>query len=198
MKIQNSERVSPKWVNGYHRNRQLGDLKAFDIKNVLESLENLTASTNLYVDGIGIVPLRDDFKGEGSISLDFSNAQKFKKVELGLNNLTSLNVSGLTTLERLLCVGTQLTSLNVGGLTALRELYCRHNQLTSLNVNDCTVLRSLDCSHNQLSTTVLNEVFNSLPDYGMPGVCFGRAYFGNNPGTGSCNRSILWEKGWCE
>ncbi|MFY7810724.1 MAG: hypothetical protein ACOVQ2_03235, partial [Flavobacterium sp.] len=47
-----------------------------------------------------------------------------------VNQLTSLNVSGLTNLQTLTCDGNQLLTLNVSGLTNLRTLYCNNNQLS--------------------------------------------------------------------
>ena len=68
------------------------------------------------------------------------------------NQLTALNVQGLTALQGLSCGGNQLTALNVQGLTALKELWCVDNQLTELNVQGCTALCYLICHDNQLTT----------------------------------------------
>ena len=76
------------------------------------------------------------------------------KLYCGSNQLTALNVQGLTALERLYCFNNQLTALNVQGLTALQELGCPDNQLTALNVQGCTALKWLGCDNNQL--TALN------------------------------------------
>ena len=70
------------------------------------------------------------------------------------NQLTALNVQGLTALERLYCGNNQLTALNVQGLTALKYLFCYSNQLTALNVQGLTALKELLCYSNQL--TALN------------------------------------------
>ena len=67
------------------------------------------------------------------------------------NQLTELNVQGLTVLERLFCWGNQLTALNVQGLTALKELDCGGNQLTELNVQGLNNLQKLNCNSNQLT-----------------------------------------------
>ena len=76
------------------------------------------------------------------------------KLYCGSNQLTALNVQGLTALERLYCFNNQLIALNVQGLTALQELGCQDNQLTALNVQGCTALKWLGCPDNQL--TALN------------------------------------------
>ena len=73
------------------------------------------------------------------------------KLECRVNQLTALNVQGLTTLYSLSCHINQLTELNVQGLTALNELDCDHNQLTALNVQGLTALKELRCGGNQLT-----------------------------------------------
>ena len=79
---------------------------------------------------------------------------KIIKLSCYYNQLTELNVQGLTALKYLVCEYNQLTALNVQGLTALRSLSCGGNQLTALNVQGCTALHTLKCSGNQL--TALN------------------------------------------
>ncbi|EMB24243.1 hypothetical protein HMPREF9723_00322, partial [Treponema denticola OTK] len=79
---------------------------------------------------------------------------KIKELECRYNQLTALNVQGLTALKELWCGGNQLTALNVQGLSALKELVCGDNQLTELNVQGLTALQGLGCYNNQL--TALN------------------------------------------
>jgi len=76
------------------------------------------------------------------------------KLYCGENQLTALNVQGLTALKELYCLGNELTALNVQGCTALRWLECYGNQLTALDVQGCTALEKLDCYNNRL--TALN------------------------------------------
>ena len=79
---------------------------------------------------------------------------KIIKLFCEYNQLTELNVQGLTALERLYCSNNQLTALNVQGLSALQELFCDINQLTALNVQGLSALKKLWCYNNQL--TALN------------------------------------------
>ena len=60
------------------------------------------------------------------------------------------------------CSENQLTSLNVQGLTALQELNCSGNQLTELNMQGLTALQELYCDSNQLMAQAFKEIFNSL------------------------------------
>ena len=78
------------------------------------------------------------------------------------NQLTSLNVQGLNSLQNLDCSGNQLTSLNVQGLNSLQSLSCYGNQLTSLNVQGLNSLKNLDCSYNQLTAQAFKEILNNL------------------------------------
>ncbi|MGF7107739.1 leucine-rich repeat domain-containing protein [Treponema pedis] len=79
---------------------------------------------------------------------------KITELHCGSNQLTALDVQGLSALEWLDCSGNQLTALNVQGLTALQGLDCSDNQLTALNVQGLTALQGLGCGGNQL--TALN------------------------------------------
>ena len=67
------------------------------------------------------------------------------------NNLTALNVQGLSALQGLNCSRNNLTALNVQGLSALEELRCWENKLTSLNVQGSSKLQKLNCEANQLT-----------------------------------------------
>ena len=77
---------------------------------------------------------------------------KITELNCNDNQLTALNVQGLTALEELLCRNNQLTTLDVSGLTTLKELGCNGNQLTSLNVSGCTTLQKLGCFRNRLTS----------------------------------------------
>ena len=84
-------------------------------------------------------------------SLNVQGLTALQKLFCGGNKLTELNVQGLTALQELWCSGNQLPELNVQGLTALQKLECRDNQLTELNVQGLTALQKLECWKNQLT-----------------------------------------------
>ncbi|MDE7074334.1 MAG: hypothetical protein K2O69_04700 [Odoribacter sp.] len=114
------------------------------------------------------------------------------------NDLTLLDVSRCTALTRLWCYSNNLTSLDVSKNTALTLLNCNNNNLTSLDVSKNTALtEELVCSYNNLSATVLNKIFNDLPqgkydEYGLPA----RIHIYYNPGSETCDTSIAENKGW--
>ena len=85
-------------------------------------------------------------------SLNVSGSTSLVDLNCDHNQLTSLNVSGCTSLNLLDCSSNQLTSLNVSGCTSLYLLHCSFNQLTSLNVSGSTSLKLLSCFFNQLTS----------------------------------------------
>ena len=64
---------------------------------------------------------------------------------------------------KLFCGNNQLTELNVQGLSALGWLYCGNNQLTTLNVQGLTALRTLRCYNNKLTAQAFTKLFDDLP-----------------------------------
>jgi Leucine-rich repeat (LRR) protein len=72
------------------------------------------------------------------------------------NQLASLDVSGCTNLQTLLCADNRLTNLDVSGCGNLLHLYCPLNNLTDLDVSGCDNLQTLYCSSNSLENLDLS------------------------------------------
>lgn len=68
-------------------------------------------------------------------------------LKCGFNELTELNLSGLTQLTTLWCQRNQLTTLDVSGLTQLTTLWCFSNNLTALDITQLSGLRTLYCGN---------------------------------------------------
>jgi len=84
-------------------------------------------------------------------SLDVSGCTSLAYLFCNNNQLTSLDVSGLTNLKYVECYENMLKNVNVNGCTGLEELYCYTNQMTSLDVNGCVNLTNLFCYENELT-----------------------------------------------
>ena len=83
------------------------------------------------------------------ISLDASGLNSLTYLNCSYNySITSLNVSGLSNLETLICNNNKLESLDLSGLTSLTRLVCNFNNFTSLDVSGATNLKSLECESN--------------------------------------------------
>lgn len=87
-------------------------------------------------------------------TLDFLNLPNLKKLNCSQNNLTSINFFSLPNLEEFYCNNNQLTSINTSNLPLLNLLECYINYITSFNLTLNTSLTSLNCGNNNL--TVLN------------------------------------------
>lgn len=68
-------------------------------------------------------------------------------LKCGFNELTELNLSGLTQLTTLWCQRNQLTTLDVSGLTQLTELWCFSNNLTALDITQLSSLYKIYCGN---------------------------------------------------
>ena len=79
-------------------------------------------------------------------------------LKCGNNQLTELNLSGLTQLTTLQCQMNQLTTLDVSGLTKLTTLWCHLNQLTTLDVSGQTQLTELWCFKNNLTALDITQL----------------------------------------
>ena len=125
------------------------------IKQIYAGLEGGTASEN----------------ADGTVTLnaaDLSALAAMTELDLTSGGVTSLGgigyCTGLTTLK---CVNNQLTELNLNGLTQLTTLCCNVNQLTTLDVSQLTNLTRLWCNDNKLTELDITRLSNLTTDYGL-------------------------------
>ena len=86
--------------------------------------------------------LSQDFGEDGVLTDD--EIAKTKTLSIQSYNIQSLKgIECFTALEKLTCIDLGLTSLDVSGLTSLWWLDCSCNLLTSLDVSKNTALRAL-------------------------------------------------------
>ncbi|MEI8202186.1 MAG: LamG-like jellyroll fold domain-containing protein, partial [Bacteroidota bacterium] len=85
-------------------------------------------------------------------ALNVSGLTSLNELACNINQLANLNLSSNTALTKLDCSSNALTSLNVSGLTQLVDLYCYNNQLTNLNVLSNTAIEFLECDQNLLTS----------------------------------------------
>jgi len=90
-------------------------------------------------------------------SLDLSKNTALERLECWHNQLSSLDLSKNTALERLECYANPLKSLDLSKNTALKDLRCYENQLSSLDLSKNTALEMLNCSANELSSLDLSK-----------------------------------------
>ncbi len=107
-----------------------------------------------------------DMAGLSSLDLDNKGIADLTGIEYAVNlgtlrcqdnQITSLNLSGLSKLRSLHCNNNLLTSLNLEGCTSLFQVYCEYNRLTSLDLSDAADLDFLGCNNNQLTSLTLKS-----------------------------------------
>ena len=98
-------------------------------------------------------------------TLNVQGLTSLQKLYCDKNQLTALNMHDLTTLKELVCGENQLTELDVQGFTALQRLECHENKLTELNVQGLTALQVLSCWGNHLTTLDVQDLA-VLQDFG--------------------------------
>ncbi len=82
--------------------------------------------------------------------LDVSSLTSLQKLYCYYNDLTGLDVTGLTSLEILSCSNNPLVRLDVVDLTSLKDLMCGNCSLNEMNLTGLTALKNLNCSNNSL------------------------------------------------
>ena len=97
-------------------------------------------------------------------SLNVSGCSTLTRLDCSYNQLTSLNVSGCTALELLYCNDNKLTNLDMSRNTALKTLGCNDNKLTNLNISGCARLMVIDCFSNYINGKAMTKLVNSLPN----------------------------------
>ena len=90
-------------------------------------------------------------------AIDLSHNTQLNRLDCYNNNLTTLDVSGCTQLNSLSCFDNNLTTLDVSHNTQLKNLYCGDNNLTSLDLSHNTQLNTLYCNDNNLTALDLSH-----------------------------------------
>jgi uncharacterized repeat protein (TIGR01451 family) len=93
-------------------------------------------------------------------SLNLAGLASLETLECGNNNITSVNLSGLSNLQQLTVSNTPLTSIDLTGLNSLETLWCQNGQLTSLDVSVLPNLDELFCNNNSLTSLIIAGASN--------------------------------------
>ena len=130
------------------------------VLNTYQKINIPNKNENVVIKGKNIIMLY--CSGNQLTELNMQGLTALQELFCDSNQLTELNMQGLTALQELNCDNNQLTKLNMQGLTALQKLFCYNNQLTELNMQGLTALQKLYCNLNQLMAQAFKEIFNSL------------------------------------
>ena len=104
---------------------------------------------------IGDINLNDKDISDLTGIKSFSN---FRRLYVGDNKLSTLDLSGMTKLEHFYCGNNKLTSINVTGMTNLNYLHCTTNLLTAINLEGLLYLKYLNLDKNQFTSLQINNL----------------------------------------
>ena len=99
-----------------------------------------------------IIGFRCQQNGANLTALDLSHNTQLERLYCSSNQLSSLDVSNNTQLTRLNCGNNELSSLDVSHNTQLTQLDCYDNSFNSLDISQNTQLTMLYCGNNELSS----------------------------------------------
>lgn len=103
-------------------------------------------------------------------TLDLTSMTKLKKIVCNFNLITTLNVTNLTNLEILNCSGNKLETLDTTGLTNLKELnFGGNGSLRFVNTWNTPNLESLNCSNIKNSVILMLESVPNLKELNYSG-----------------------------
>lgn len=93
-------------------------------------------------------------------SLDLSQNTQLKTVFCDNNNLTSLIVNQNLLLEYLSCSWNSLATINLPNSNSFQKLYCTNNQISNLNTSNNNGLKVLRIENNPIANLSLNSNIN--------------------------------------
>jgi uncharacterized repeat protein (TIGR01451 family) len=153
------------------------DLASLIIRGPITYLDISTATslTDLMVFGdltnIDVTPFTNlqslVVTGNNLSSLNLSGLTQLNYLDCSQNQLTSIDLSSNPNIRTLYCGGNALTSLNISGMPNLLELYCFNNNISSLNLSQNLALQFLVCDNNALTNldvtanTALTDLYYS-------------------------------------
>jgi len=134
-----------------------GALNIFDWHIVTINLagNNLSGSIVSWLQNLSFLRLLDLNNNELT-TVNLSGLTALQWLYLNNNELTTVDLSGLTDLQWLDLSNNELTTVNLSGLTALQWLYLNNNELTTVDLSGLTALQWLHLSNNELTTVDLS------------------------------------------
>jgi len=120
-------------------------------KQIIELYLGLKLAGNAVLVGLTTLQFLDCSDNNNLTELDVSNCTQLQKLYCYNNKLTKLTLTNCTALQDIQATNNCLAKLDVSNCTDLQILVCNNNNLTELDVTKCMQLRGLACQDNHLS-----------------------------------------------
>ena len=134
------------WVDGLALTHLALFRPGLQSKRIPEMSFRLPALTHLLCNRVGLS------------ELDLSSVPNLKCLNLGWENLTTLDISSVPQLTYLCCGETQITKLDLSNVPTLTSLVLEANQLTELDLSNVPMLKALHCGQSLLTKLDLSKV----------------------------------------
>lgn len=108
-----------------------------------------------------------DLTEEGYLVITEQMANELEELDVRWRGITSLEgVEYFKNLKKLYCSGNDLTELNINGLTLLETLHCDDNKLTELDITSCVNEEmDLQCGNQKDERVLTLKINSSLKNY---------------------------------
>ena len=136
--------------------KNISDLTGIE---AFSSLQTLNCNNNLITGSLDLSMLTSlttiDFDSNQLSSINVTGLTSLTRLSLWINQLTNIDLSTNVNLTYLDCDQNQFSSLNVSTLSSsLVTFYCNTNNLTSIDVSGFTNLTTFQCGYNQFLSSV--------------------------------------------
>ena len=85
-------------------------------------------------------------------NLDVSGLSNLTLLNIKNNPLSVLNIAGCSALQGIALENTLVSTINLSGFTNLTNIYVPNNQIASINVTGCNMLNAININNNLLTT----------------------------------------------
>ena len=184
----------------------LPKLQTLDVsKNTdLESLTCYNSNLSSLVLGNNSMLRNIDCAGNNLTSLNLNGTPNLTTLIITRNRFTSIDVSMLEQLYYFQCEKNEFVRLDMSRNADLMALNCAGNKLSELKLSESFVLNYLSVHTNQLDAEDLNRIFETLPESSVvprmspisPPLLTNKIAFYNNPGSETCDSTIVTDKYW--
>ena len=128
--------------------------------------------------------------------LDISRMTQLNRLYCNNNNISVLDVSKITRLTHLYCGLNNISVLDVSALTQLGAIYCYNNNISLLDTSALTSLKDLRCHNNSMKQDMVDTVLCDMDSHGTSNGTLNISGNEAPSATGVACKDNLVARGW--